>query len=307
MNTQSESKSDNAKRAFVCIHGFGSGPDVSEPGFSSALRDNVRKALGGEEIVWEEVFWGDLLESPPTDSLLEFMRRVPEMVRKFYKSAEGRAIRERVGEAVGAASRKAGGTSVTLVGHSFGAAIAYETIARRKAPEAKGIVMLAPPMGLFNNPREFLFEVKEKGIACRGLATALGLGRKPPEEAVFPKVKGNRLPSSVSAVSWRCIDDLFAMGLEPDFYEVSELRVNLPKGVRGSGKHRFYWRSPRVAKSVAAMSVSSSVMVSGSSKFLPTLSGREWELMSVSIQESLFKPPRPIYDRHGNEVGWELV
>lgn len=239
------------RKAFVCIHGFGTDPGVSGPGFSHALRDNVRNALR-QDIVWEEVVWSDLLESPPTESLVEFARHVPEIVRKFYRGAPGQAIMARVSEAVGVAFEKADGLPVVLVGHSFGGAIAYEAIARRKATKAKGLVMLAPPMGIFNNPQSFVRSVKSHGIACRGLATALRQRTLGSRAVGFPKVKGGRL-QSVSALAIRGEGDLFAEPLTKKFFDVDDMTVTPPPDACGSGKHMFYWRSRKVAESVAGI------------------------------------------------------
>ena len=272
------------EKAFVCIHGFGDHPDGRGRGFSFALRDNVAQVLE-EEPVWEEVLWDDLLESPPTDSMVEFVRRVPKIVRKFYRGRHGRPIRERVAEAVRAASAKAEGAPVVLVGHSFGGAIAYDVLARGQAPEAKALVMLAPPMGLFNHPEEFVRSAAGHGVA--GALAALGLDRMAAHIVGFPKVKGGRLPEDISALSIRSGRDWFAISLAPEFHDVSEITVKPPRGTRGSANHRFYWKSPEVAEDVAAEAVSANVAAGAECR-----TQRELALQNRAVMNSLFTPPR---------------
>lgn len=285
------------KKAFVCIHGFGDHPDGRGQGFSFALRDNVQDLLG-HEVVWEEVLWDDLLESPPTDSMVEFVRRVPEIVRKFYRGRQGRPIRERVADAARVAAEKAEGAPVVLVGHSFGGAIAYDVLARGQAPEAKALVMLAPPMGLFNHPEEFVRSAAGHGVA--GALAALGLDGAAAHIAGFPKVRGGRLPEDVSALSIRGDGDWFAVSLAPEFHDVSEIEVKPPRGERGSARHRFYWKSPEVARSVAAVAVDAAANAG-----FPPATRVELELQSQAAMESLFTPPKMIYSKDGTLCGCE--
>ena len=272
------------KKAFVCIHGFGEHPSGRGHGFSSALRGNVAGVLG-EEPVWDEVLWDDLLESPPTDSLVDFVRRTPEIVRKFYRGRCGRPIRERVTEAVRAASEKAEGAPVVLVGHSFGGAIAYDVMARGMAPEAKALVMLAPPMGLFNHPEEFVRSAAGHGVA--GALAALGLDRMASHSVGFPEVKGGRLADGIAALSIRSDRDWFAVSLAPEFHDVSEITVEPPRGTRGSANHRFYWRSLEVAEDVAAEAVSANIGAGAK----PTTK-LELDLQVRAVDNSLFTPPK---------------
>ena len=122
-------------KSIVCIHGFGRHPGGRKPGFSAALRRGVESRLGATT-VWKEVLWDDLLGSPDSFGTLDLALQTPALVRAFYEGREGDAVRARVAEAVRAAAAEAGGAPVVLVGHSFGAAIAYETLARGLASEA---------------------------------------------------------------------------------------------------------------------------------------------------------------------------
>ena len=209
--------------AFLCIHGFGK----HNSGFSEALRRGVEEILG-VSVVWREVLWDDLLGSPASFHSATMAAETPALVRAFYEGPEGDAIRARVAQAVRAASEEAGGP-VVLVGHSLGAAIAYETLARGLAPDGRALVMLAPPMGLFNHPEMF--------PTC------------PPD---YPHVEGDRLPENVSALSFRNPDDWFAASLGEDFPDVSEREVLPPPGTSRGANHLFYWASPAVAEAVAA-------------------------------------------------------
>ena len=163
-------------KAFLCIHGFGK----HQAGFSESMRREV-EALLGARTVWKEILWGDLLGSPASFHLATMAAETPKYVRAFYEGPEGDAVRARVAETVRTASAEADGWPVVLVGHSLGAAIAYETLARCLAPEARALVMLAPPMGLFNHPETF--------------------PTSPPD---YPRVEGDRLPEDVFALSFPC-------------------------------------------------------------------------------------------------------
>jgi pimeloyl-ACP methyl ester carboxylesterase len=273
------------KKAFVCIHGFGHHHGGRRHGFSSALCENVAQVLE-EEPVWEEVLWDDLLESPPTDSLVEFVRRTPEIVRKFYRGRCGRPIRERVAEMVRVASKKANGAPIVLVGHSFGGAIAYDVLARRQAPEVKALVMLAPPMGLFNHPEEFVRSAAGHGVA--GALAAIGLDKMAAHIVGFPKVRGGRLGDDIAvALSIRSDSDWFAVSLAPEFHDVSEITAKPPRGTRGSANHRFYWRSPEVAEDVAGAAVLANLNAGAE----PTTK-RELDLQVRTAMNSLYTPPR---------------
>lgn len=237
-------------KSFVCLHGFGRHPGGRSPGFSAALRRNV-EARFGAKTAWKEVLWDDLLGSPDSFGTLDLALQTPALVRAFYEGREGDAVRARVAEAVRAASAEAGGAPVVLVGHSFGAAIAYETLARGLAPEAKSLVMLAPPMGLFNAPGAFAAKVANARAPGLGLLVGT-LAPVAGAVAGFPKVRGGRLPDGVAALSLRSPEDWFAEPLGESFPDVSEREVLPPPGTRGGANHKFYWESPDVAAAVAA-------------------------------------------------------
>ena len=237
-------------KSFVCLHGFGRHPGGRQPGFSAALRRNV-EARAGAPVVWREVLWDDLLGSPDSFGTMDLVLQTPALVRAFYEGREGAAVRARVAEAVRAASAEAGGAPVVLVGHSFGAAIAYETLARGLAPEAKSLVMLAPPMGLFRDPSAFAARAADSvapglGFLAGAFAPVVGAA------ADFPEVRGGRLPDGVVALSLRSDADWFAAPLGEAFPDVSEREVVPPPGTRGGANHKFYWGSPEAAESVAA-------------------------------------------------------
>ena len=237
-------------KAFLCIHGFGNHPGGRAPGFSSALREAVGRRLGGA-VVWREVLWDDLLGSPDSFGSMNLLLQTPALVRAFYDGREGDRVRARVAEAARAASAAAGGAPVVLVGHSFGAAIAYETLARGLAPEVRSLVMLAPPMGCFNRPESLARTMA--GSMAPGLGFLAGAFAPVAAPALgFPEVRGGRLPAGFPALSFRNPADYFAQPLGADFPDVAEREVVAPPGVRGGANHRFYWSSAEVAAAVAA-------------------------------------------------------
>lgn len=287
------------KKAFVSIHGFGMHPGGMKHGFSSALRDNVQDLLG-YEVVWEEVLWNDLLPSPDSKSPLDLMLQTSREVKRFFKGLHGRAIRMRIAETVRAAAEKAGGAPVVLIGHSFGGVIAYDIMARQQAPEARALVMLAPPMGLFHHPEEFLRNAaghcgREEQIA------ALGLDKISATISSFPHVRGGRLPEDLPALSIRSESDWFAVSLAPEFHDVSEIDVKPPRGTRESSLHSFYWKSPEVARSVAAKAVEAATDAG-----IPPATSIEMELQCQAVMESLYAPPRMIYSKDGSICGCEI-
>lgn len=284
------------KKAFLCIHGFGNHPGGRGNGFSYGLRDGV-KALLGDDIVWEEVLWDDLLDSPSSMSLENLLREAPRLVRAFYKGEAGEAIRLRVAEAVNATSDKAGGAPVVVVGHSMGGAIAYETLAEEPVPSDCSLVMLAPPLGLFNHPEEYL--QKAAGHVGHGLGKFVrktGLGHLAAKVVHFPHVKGDRLPETMTAVSFRSSDDWLAVPLGEKYPDVSELVVEPPTGTSGIDNHRFYWRSPNVAASVAAAAVRAA-----SDAGEPPATKVEMELWERAVSDSLFTPEHVEIDEDGEE------
>lgn len=250
-------------KAFVCLHGFGNHSGGRRSGFSAALRRAVEARLGAKT-VWKEVLWDGLLGSPDSFGTLDLALQTP--ARAFYEGREGDAVRARVAEAVRAASAEAGGAPVVLVGHSFGAAIAYETLARGLAPEAKSLVMLAP-MGLLNRPEG----------------------------------KGSRLPDDVSALSLRSPEDWFAEPLGEAFPDVSEREVLPPPGTRGGANHKFYWADPVVAESVAAAAVAAC-----SHAGEPPATAAEFELLSRAAEDSLWSAGQYELDENGDVVGGSI-
>ncbi|MBQ6104035.1 MAG: hypothetical protein IJL06_10240, partial [Kiritimatiellae bacterium] len=201
-----------------------------------------------------------------------------------------------------------------LVGHSFGAAIAYETLARGLAPEAKSLVMFAPPMGLFNRPETLaahaIFGMPERreAAAARGRLGPSAVERifnafAAPIQAVagLPEVKGGRLPDDVAALSLRSPEDWYAETLEPHFPDVSEHEVLPPPGTRGGANHRFYWESPDVAESVAAAAVAAF-----SAAGIPATTGEESLLLARAAQDSLWSAgEETVVDENGKE--WHCI
>ncbi len=298
-------------KAFVCLHGFGNHSGGHRPGFSAALRRAVEARLGAKT-VWKEVLWDGLLGSSDSSGTLDRALPSPALARAFYEGREGDAVRARVAEAVRAAAAESGGAPVVLVGHSFGAAIAYETLARGLAPEAKSLVMLAPPMGLFNRPEMLaahaIFGMPERreAAAARGRLGPGAVERifnafAAPIQAVagLPEVKGDRLPDDVSALSLRSPEDGFAETLEPDFPDVSEREVLPPPGTRRGANHRFYWKSPDVAESVAAAAVAACSQAGE-----PPATAEAFELLSRAVEDSLWSAGEEFeFDEDGNIVG----
>ena len=257
-------------KAFLCIHGFGK----HQAGFSESMRRDV-EALLGSRTVWKEVLWGDLLGSPASFHSATMAAETPALVRAFYEGPEGDAIRARVAQAAHAASGEAGGGPVVLIGHSLGAAIAYETLARGLAPEARALVMLAPPMGLFNHPEMF-----------------------PTGAPGYPHVEGDRLPEDVFALSFRNPNDWFAAPLGEDFPDVSEREVLPPPGTSRGANHLFYWASQAVAESVAAAAVRAA-----SDAGEPPATDVEYALLARAVDDSLWTPARAIRDENGEIIG----
>ena len=207
----------------------------------------------GEPTVWEEVLWDSLLGSPDSFGTLDLVFQTPALVRAFYGGREGEDVLARVSDAVRAASAKAGGFPVILVGHSFGAAIAYEALARGLAPEAHSLVMLAAPMGLFNSPAAFAERIA--AAKAPGLGALAGVfAPVAAHVAGFPRVAGGRLPKDFPALALRSNADWYAAPLGADFPDVRECEVSPPPGTRGGANHRFYWSSSAVAEWVAAAS-----------------------------------------------------
>ena len=285
-------------KTFVCLHGFGNHPG-GRPGFSAALRRNVEARLGAP-VLWREVLWDGLLGSPDSFGTMDLALQSPALVRDFYEGRAGDAVRARVAEAVRAASAEAGGAPVVLVGHSFGAAIAYETLARALAPEAKALVMLAPPMGLFADPGAFASRAAESlapglGLLAGAFAPVVGAA------AGFPEVRGDRLPDDVSALSLRSPEDWFAEPLGEAFPDVSEREVLPPPGTRGGANHKFYWADPVVAESVAAAAVAAC-----SHAGEPPATAAELELLSRAAEDSLWSAGQDELDENGDVVGGSI-
>lgn len=284
------------KKAFVCIHGFGNHPGGRHHGYSHKLRDGV-KALLGDGIVWEEVLWDDLLGSPSSMTPVCFVRELPSIVRAFYQGEKGEAIRSRVADAIDGASEKAGGAPVVVVGHSMGGAIAYETLAGNGVLSECSLVMLAPPMGLFNEPGEYLRNaLRSKGHGLDGLVGRLGLDHLAKGLAHFPHVKGGRLPETIPAIYFSSPGDWLAEPLGEEFYDVSALEAKPPRGTHGVGNHRFYWKSPEVAASVAAAAVRAA-----SDAGVPPATEIEMKLLARAVNDSLFTPERVEVDEDGEE------
>ena len=283
------------KKTFVCIHGFGNHPGGRHHGFSHKLRESVTALLGDDNVVWEEVLWDDLLGSPSSMSPVELALEAPALVRAFYEGREGEAIRLRVAEAVNAASDKAGSAPVVVVGHSMGGAIAYETLAEEPVPSDCSLVMLAPPMGLFNQPEEYLQKAAgHLGHGFEKLVRNFGLDHLAAEMARFPHVKGDRLPETMPAVYFRSPDDWFAVPLGEAFPDVSELEAEPPHGTHGLDNHRFYWSDPDVAASVAAAAVRAA-----SDAGEPPATGMEMKLLAQAAMDSLFAPSRSVVEEDG--------
>ena len=276
------------KKSFVCIHGFGNHPGGRKHGFSHGLRNLVAALLGDDNVVWEEVIWDDLLGSPSSMSPVGLALETPALVRAFYEGKEGEAIRLRVAEAVNAASDEAGGAPVVVVGHSMGGAIAYETLAEDLVLFDCSLVMLAPPMGLFNHPEEYLQKAAEHLDHGLGkLANNLGMDHWMAKLQLFPHVKGDRLPETMPAVYFRSPDDWFAVPLGEAFPDVSELEAKPPHGTHGINNHNFYWSDPDVAASVAAAAVRAACDAG-----IPPSTDIEMKLLAQAAMDSLFAPGR---------------
>ncbi len=242
---------DMKTKSFVCLHGFGNHPGGRRPGFSAALHRAVLSRVGAP-VVWKEVLWDGLLGSPDSFGTMNLLLQTPALVRAFYEGREGDRVRDRVAAAIRAAAAEAGGAPVVLVGHSFGAAIAYDTLARGLAPEVRALAMLAPPMGVFNRPESYARKMADSWAPGLGLLAGAFAPVAAPALG-FPKVRGGRLPAGFPAVSLRSPHDWCAEPLGADFPDVSEREVLPPPGTRGGANHRFYWGSPDVAAAVASL------------------------------------------------------
>ena len=80
---------------------------------------------------------------------------------------------------------------------------------------------------------------------------AFGHDRMAAHVVDFPKVAGGRLPAGFSAHSFRSDRDWYAVPLAPEFHDVGEMTIRPPHDIHGSANHRFYWKSPEVAATVA--------------------------------------------------------
>ncbi len=226
-------------KSVVCIHGFGRHPGGRQAGFSSALRTAVEGRLGSG-VAWSEVLWDDLLGSPDISSSVAMLLDARKAVCSFYNGKAGTAVRQRVRGAVADAAAKADG-GVVLVGHSFGAAIAYDVVARGLAPDVRDLLMMGAPMGLIKHPdllvRNMLGDNMPHGLG--GALNAVG--------AVTAKISGmanvdfGQLPDGVRAVAFRNPEDKLSADLGSDFPNVECRMVAAPPGTLGLENHRLYW------------------------------------------------------------------
>lgn len=225
-------------KSVVCIHGFGRHPGGRQAGFSSALRTAVEGRLGAR-VDWSEVLWDDLLGSPDISSSAAMLFDAHKAVRSFYNGNEGAAIRQRVRGAIADAGAKADG-GVVLVGHSFGAAIAYDIVARGLAPDVCDLLMMGAPMGLIRHPD--LLVRNMLGGGKRGLGGLLNVvGSVAAQISGMADVDFGQLPDGVRAVAFRNQEDRLSADLGSEFPNVECRMVAPPPGTRGLEHHRLYW------------------------------------------------------------------
>ncbi len=231
-------------KSVVCIHGFGRHQGGRQAGFSSALRTAVEGRLGAG-VVWSEVLWDDLLGSPDISSSVAMLRDAHRAVCSFYTGNAGTAIRQRVQGIVADAAAKANG-GVVLVGHSFGAAIAYDIVARGLAPDVRDLLMMGAPMGLIRHPD--LLVRNMLGDKMRGFGGLLNVaGAVAAQISGMADVDFGQLPAGVRAVAFRNPDDKLSADLVSEFPNVECRMVAPPPGTHGLEHHRLYWHHEDVA------------------------------------------------------------
>lgn len=225
-------------KSVVCIHGFGRHQSGRPAGFSSALRTAVEGRLGSG-VVWSEVLWDDLLGSPDMSSSVAMLRDAYRAVCSFYNGNAGTAIRQRVQGVVAAAAAKANG-GVVLVGHSFGAAIAYDIVARGLAPDVRDLLMMGAPMGLMRHPD--LLVRNMLGGNMRGFDGLLNIaGAATAQISGMADVEFGQLPDGVRAVAFRNPEDRLSAKLGSEFPNVACRIVAPPPGTHGLEHHKLYW------------------------------------------------------------------
>ena len=232
-------------KSVVCIHGFGRHPGGRQSGFSSALRTAVVELLGSE-VAWSEVLWDDLLASPDISSSASMLIDAHKAVCSFYNGNAGTAIRQRVRGALADASARADDGGVVLLGHSFGAAIAYDVVARGLAPDVRDLLMMGAPMGLIRHPD--MLARNMLGGKMHGLGGVLHIvGAVAAQISGMADVDFGQLPGGVRAVAFRNPKDKLSAGLGAEFPDV-ECRMVAPlPGTRGLEHHRLYWYHEDVA------------------------------------------------------------
>ena len=225
-------------KSVVCIHGFGRHPGGRQAGFSSALRAAVEGRFGSR-VAWSEVLWDDLLGSPDISSSVLMLFDAHRAVCSFYNGKAGTAVRQRVRGAVADAAAKADG-GVVLVGHSFGAAIAYDVVARGLAPDVRDLLMMGAPMGLIKHPD--LLVRNMLGGGKQGLGGLLNVvGAVTAQISGVADVDFGQLPDGVRAVAFRNKEDRLSADLGSEFPNVECRMVAPPPGTRGLEHHRLYW------------------------------------------------------------------
>ena len=231
-------------KSVVCIHGFGRHQGGRQAGFSSALRTAVEGRLGAG-VVWSEVLWDDLLASPDISSSVAMLRDAHRAVCSFYNGNAGAAIRQRVQGVVAGAAAKADG-GVVLVGHSFGAAIAYDIVARGLAPDVRDLLMMGAPMGLIRHPDLLVRNMLRDNM--HGLGGLLKLaGAATAQISGMANVDFGQLPAGVRAVAFRNPEDKLSADLGSEFPNVECRMVAPPPGTHGLEHHRLYWYHEDVA------------------------------------------------------------